>query len=120
MTGVVPISGATASRRGRAVGGSPRPLGSGVAARYVEHDRLWRTRGVAAGVDPGFASREPSAGGLAQLNRPHRHHATHQILERAAHERHVVPSIHGARQRAQEIRERLSPVALARDSWFSP
>jgi hypothetical protein len=60
-----------------------------------------------------FGTADPPAAGFSQLDRADRHGAPHQVLERPAHQREVVASIHRAREAGQEIRERLPPLALS-------
>jgi hypothetical protein len=48
------------------------------------------------------------------VNRADRHKAPHHLLERPAHQRDVALTIERARQRAEEIRQSLPPIALAR------
>ena len=51
---------------------------------------------------------------LAQLDRAHRHQPPHHLLERAAHQRDIALAIERARQRGEEIRQRLPSIALTR------
>ena len=78
----------------------------GVGARHFEGDRLGAARRAAAA---------PPASDLAQMDAPHGNDLPERGLERAAHQRHVEPSIQRPRQRGQHLGDRLSTIPLPRN-----
>jgi hypothetical protein len=89
-------------------GGFEHALHRGFRAGNVERDRFRPGRGINPAA-------RPSAADIAKVNGAHRHQTPQYLLEHAAHRRRFPRLAERARQRGQEIGERLSSVALPGD-----